>query len=156
MFTAALVLLLVAVAYFAVTTLIDLYPLNNVRAASRRERTIEVAVNGPIMLAPAVLLVVGRGTGLAVLGYLGGVIEALVVVGGLALWWLPYLVGRTVPWATAGTGGSWSELHARTYAHTLIVLPPLRGRPRPNVEHLLLHGLLLVAAVATFLAAGGL
>lgn len=83
-------------------------------------------------------------------------IELLVAASGLLLWWLPCLVGVTVPWATAGTGVTWSELHARTYAQTLIVLPRSGDRPRPNVEHMVLHALVLVAAICTFAAAGSL
>jgi hypothetical protein len=47
---------------------------------------------------------------------------------------------------------SWPELHARTYARTLIVLPRIGDRPRPNVEHMILHALVLAAAVCTVIA----
>jgi hypothetical protein len=87
-----------------------------------------------------------------VLGYVAGVVELLIAIGGVVLWWMPYLIGATAPWATAGTGVTWSELHARTYAHTLIVLPPIGDRPRPNVEHMILHALILAAAICTFVA----
>ncbi len=49
---------------------------------------------------------------------------------------------------------SWQELHERTYAQTIIVLPRIADRPRPNLEHMILHsitlaGLVLAVAVAT-------
>ncbi|GII29242.1 hypothetical protein [Planotetraspora mira] len=154
MFTVALVLLILADAYFVLTTLVDLFPFNNVREAKRSEQITEVSVNGPVMLVPAVLLGVAGLTGLPVLAYAGGGLELLVVLGGLALWWLPYLVGVTVPWATAGTGESWAGLYARTYAKTVIVLPTRKDRPRPNLEHMILHTLILAAAICTFAAAG--
>ena len=53
-------------------------------------------------------------------------------------------------------GVTWSELHARTYARTLIVLPRIGDRPRPNVEHMILHALVLAAAVCAFVAATAL
>jgi hypothetical protein len=82
-------------------------------------------------------------------------VQAVILAGGLSLWWLPYLAGVTVPWATAGTGASWAELHERTYAHTVIVLPRIGGRPRPNLEHMILHALVLAGLVlATVTAAG--
>ncbi|SNT43903.1 hypothetical protein SAMN05421812_10651 [Asanoa hainanensis] len=145
----ALTLILSAVAYFAVTTLVDVYPLNNVRDAKRKEQWTEVAVNAPVMALPAALLAVSPTW-----GYVAGALELLIVAGGLLLWWLPYLVGVTVPWATAGTGVTWAQLHARTYARTLIVLPRIGDRPRPNLEHMILHALMLAVAVATFAAAG--
>jgi hypothetical protein len=153
MLTLALTLILAAVAYFLVTTLIDLYPLNNVRDATRSEQIVEVSVNAPIMALPAILLGLAAAIPLPALGYVAGAVELLIALGGLVLWWMPYLLGRTAPWATAGAGVSWSELHARTYAHTLIVLPPIGDRPRPNLEHMVLHALILSAAIATFAAA---
>jgi hypothetical protein len=154
MFTVALVLLVLADVYSVFTTLVDVFPFNNVREAKRSEQITEVSVNGPIMLVPAVLLVVAGLTGLPGLAYAGGGLELLIVLSGLALWWLPYLVGVTVPWATAGTGESWAGLHARTYAKTVIVLPPWGDRPRPNLEHMILHTLILAAVICTFVAAG--
>lgn len=67
---------------------------------------------------------------------------------------MPYLAGITVPWATAGTGASWQELHERTYAQTIIVLPRIGGRPRPNLEHMILHSIMLAGLVLTVAAAG--
>ena len=80
----------------------------------------------------------------------------IIVLSGLALWWLPYLAGVTVPWATAGTGETWAQLHARTYAKTIIVLPRIGNRPRPNLEHMILHALMLAAAIVTLGYAGSL
>lgn len=149
----AVALTVLAVLYFMITTLADLYPLNNVRDSTSNEKQTEVAVNAPIMLVPAVLLIIAVATGLGGFGYAAGVMEMLIAAGGLALWWPPYLVGRTVPWATAGTGVTWPELHARTYAKTIILLPELGDRPRPNLEHMILHALVLAAAVTSFIAA---
>jgi hypothetical protein len=67
---------------------------------------------------------------------------------------MPYLAGIAVPWATAGTGASWQELHERTYAQTIIVLPRIGGRPRPNLEHMILHSIMLAGLVLTVAAAG--
>ena len=156
MLTLALTLILAAVAYFLIITLADLYPFNNVRDAKRSEQIAEISVNAPVMGLPALLLGLAAAIPLPALGYASGILELLIALGGLALWWMPYLLGVTAPWATAGTGISWAELHARTYAHTLIVLPPIANRPRPNVEHMILHALILSAAISTLLAATSL
>jgi hypothetical protein len=156
MLTLALALLLAAVAYFLVTTLVDLYPLNNVRDAKRPEQITEVLVNAPLMTLPAALLGVAAAISLPALGYAAGATELFSAVGGLALWWPPYLVGRTVPWATAGADVSWTDLHARTYARTVIVLPRIGDRPRPNLEHMILHALMLAAAACALAEAGAL
>jgi hypothetical protein len=156
MLALALVLLITAAAYFLVTTLVDLYPFNNVRDARRSEQVTEVLVNAPLMTLPAALLGVAAAISLPALGYLAGAIELVIALGGLALWWLPYLAGVTVPWAPAGAGVSWPELHARTYARTVTVLPCIGDRPRPNLEHMILHALILAAAICAFAAAGSL
>lgn len=152
MFILAVVLLGLALLYFLVTTTVDLFPFNNVRAASRDERRAEVAINGPILALPIALVILGFVMQLPLLAYIGGTIELIVAASGVALWWLPYLFGITVPWATAGTKESWSELHARTYAHTLMVLPTIGNRPRPNLEHIILHSLLIAGGVGAIIA----
>src|ERR1700754_873229 len=156
MLALALTLTLGSVAYFLLVTLVDLYPLNNVRTAKRSEQRTEVAINLPLLTLPSVLLAVAAAAGLPALGYVAGGLESFAVAGGLLLWWLPYLAGVTVPWATAGTGVTWAELHARTYAHTVTVVPRIGTRPRPNLEHMILHGLFLAAAIAIFAASATL
>lgn len=153
MLITAIALVILADLYFVATTLVDLRPLNCITGATPAERRTEVLVNAPIMLVPAVLLTIAGGLRLPWLAMVGSGIELLVALGGLSLWWLPYLAGITVPWATAGTDGSWAQMHARTYAHTVIVLPRIGDRPRPNLEHMILHTLVLAAAIVGFLAA---
>ena len=152
MIIAALMLVLLAVAYHQVTTLTDLYPFNNIRDSKPRERVAEALINAPIMLVPAVALVLGTVWRFWPLGLFAGIFELVVAVGSLANWWLPYLVGGTTPWATAGSGTTWSELHERTYSHTITVLPRIGDRPRPNLEHMILHALLIAATALCFLA----
>ena len=154
MFTAAITVIAAELIYFLVTTLFDVRPLNNVRAATPAEKRLEVAINLPVMAVPGALLAIGAGVGNPWPGYAAVAVQAIILLGGLSLWWMPYLAGLTVPWATAGTGASWQELHERTYAQTVIILPRIADRPRPNLEHMILHsimlaGLVLAVAVAT-------
>ena len=155
MFTVALILLLTAAGYFIITTLVDLAPYNNVRGSSRSERLSELRVNAPVLALPVILLVAAEGLDLPVLGWVGGGIELLVAAAGISLWWLPYLFDVAVPWGAA-PGTSWPDIHARTYAQTVIVVPRIGDRPRPNLEHMILHTLLVAAGVAALLYAIGL
>ncbi|MEV4622939.1 hypothetical protein AB0J74_30025 [Asanoa sp. NPDC049573] len=152
MYALALFLIVAVVAWFLVITLVDIYPLNNVRDAKPSEQRTEVAVNAPVLALPAVLLGIAAATDITALAYAAGALELVFALGGLVVWWMPYLVGVPAPWATSGTGVTWAELHARTYAHTVIVVPRIGERPRPNLEHMILHGLMLAAAVVTFAA----
>ena len=152
MLITAIALAAAVLGYFLVTTLVELPPLNNVAAATLAERRTETLVNAPVLLAPVVLLGLAGALHTSWLGYAGAGVEAVAVLSGLALWWLPYLTGRSVPWATAGTGDTWAQLHDRTYARTVIVLPRIGDRPRPNLEHMILHTLMVAAAVTAFIA----
>ena len=154
MFTVALILLLIAAGYFVITTLIDLAPFNNVRGSTRAERISEMRVNAPMLVLPVILLVLAAYADLPVLAWVGGGVELLVAAAGITLWWFPYLFDVAVPWGTA-PGTSWPDLHSRTYEQTVMVLPRIGSRPRPNLEHMLLHALLLAAGVTTLLYAAG-
>ena len=149
----AIAVITVELIYFVVTTLFDLPPLNNVRAATAAEKRQEIAVNLPIMAAPIVLLAIGTAVGSPWVDYGAVAVQAVILAGGLLLWWMPYLAGITMPWATAGSDVSWRELHERTYAHTVIVLPRLKDRPRPNLEHMILHSLVLIGLVLAVVTA---
>lgn len=133
--------------YFAVTTTCDLHPFNNARALSPNERRVELGANLPVMLLPLLLVHVADHWQAPVAAYVAGGLMLLAASAGLCLWWLPYLLGISVPWATA-TKETWSSLHQRIYEETIIVVPAWRNRPRPNLEHMLLHGLMVASGVS--------
>jgi hypothetical protein len=69
--------------YFVVTTLFDLQPLNNLRAATAAEKRQEVAMNLPIMAAPIVLLAISTAVGSRPWVDYGAVaVQAVILVGG--------------------------------------------------------------------------
>jgi hypothetical protein len=136
-----------AVLNHQITTNIDLFPLNNVRHLTRRERALESLSSGVIMCVPLLLLVSSLGFRIHLLAYASAGLELFLFIGASLTWWPPYLLGRAVPWAAMGE--DWLALHERTFAKTLMVVPPYKGRPRPNLEHIILHLLMLAGALAT-------
>jgi len=154
-FTVALILLLIAVGYFIITTLLDLEPFNNVHGSTRSERLSELRVNAPMLVLPVIMVVLAAGLDLPLLAWVGGGTELVVAAAGISLWWLPYLFDVAVPWGAA-PGTSWPDIHARTYAQTVTVVPRIGDRPRPNLEHMVLHTLLVAAGVVTLAYAAGL
>ena len=144
----ALGLQLTTLAFHQVTTNVDLYPFNNIRHYTRRERLTESAVNGAVMLLPVVLLLTGNLAATVV----AAVLLSLLFLMELLMWWLPYATGRSVPALTQGDE-PWPALHQRIFAPTVTVVPPIGSNPRPNLEHTLLHALTLCSAVATWLLA---
>ncbi|WP_207492081.1 hypothetical protein [Aridibaculum aurantiacum] len=124
--------------YHQVTTLFDLFPLNNVRDYSLKERLEECLVNGLIMaIPPAGLLLNIEWMIKAAL-----VIYPLLLLGAYLSWWRPYLFGPTP---------QWKEIYDRIYETTIKVLPPIRNHPIPNLEHSISHMLMLLITVVTYL-----
>ena len=141
----ALGLAIVSFIYYELTTLIDLYPFNNVRGSTPSERSTEAVINGIPLLVAAILIALSAIPVVKWLAFVAAAVVGILAIMGLLLWWLPYVADVTVPWATV-PGTTWAELHARTYAETIIVVPPIGNRPRPNLEHMILHALFLGTA----------
>lgn len=147
---AALVAQIATLLFHQTTTNLDLYPFNNIRGYSRRERAVEAAVNGVVMLLPVGLLLVDRPATVVA----SAVLLTLLFCMELAMWWLPYATGRAIPALTQGEE-PWSVVHRRLFAETVTVLPQVRDHPTPNLEHTLLHALTGLAAVLTWIHAVG-
>ena len=105
------------------------------------------------MCAPLLLLLAALVFRLNILAYGSAALELFLFIGASLTWWPPYLLGRAAPWAALGE--DWTELHERTFAKTIMVLPPYKGRPRPNLEHIILHSIMLASALATGVYAAG-
>jgi hypothetical protein len=139
MWTIALVLNVIHLAYHQVTTHVDFFPFNNVRHYKRSERIAEVAVNGLTMGFPVVALLSRDHKLIAcscvVLGFL--------LVGEFLTWWPAYFLG------TPGWMKKWKEVYDRTHKHTIQCLPPIKDHPAPNLEHCVLFALSLAAFAAT-------
>lgn len=142
---AALVAQIATLVFHQTTTNADLYPFNNIRRYTRRERAVEAAVNGVVMLVPIALLLVDRPATVVA----SAVLLTLLFCMELAMWWLPYATGRAIPALTHGEE-PWSVVHRRLFAETVTVLPQVRDHPTPNLEHTLLHALTGLAAVLTW------
>jgi hypothetical protein len=147
-------------AYHQITTLVDLFPFNGVRNYSGRERLAELGVNGVLMsLGPIGFLFESRGL------MLYGVVYYFVLLTiELVIWWIPYFSTPTGLWRRAynrmlsvatsdfekgDTLERWLVTYGRLHSETLTLLPPRRGRIVPNMEHMILHGLTMITAVAT-------
>lgn len=129
---------LVLLIFHQFTTLVDLYPFNNVRNHTIQERLTECIVNAIIMAVPPV-------------GYIFNVkwmitasifIYPVLLVGEFLNWWRHYFFKPTK---------EWSKTYNRIFKETIIVLPPIKNNPIPNLEHTILHSLTFVTAVVTYI-----
>ena len=122
--------------YHQVTTWFDLFPFNGVRYTRTRERVIEAIVNLLLMsIAP-----IGFALGYEALMKFGLIYYFILFAIECATWWAPYAFGASK---------EWQEVYTRVHSATINVLPAKDGRPRPNLEHLILMLLTLAVAVST-------
>lgn len=144
MFLSLLVLQIVTILYHQATTRFDFYPFNGIRHYSVEERRKEALINGIIMAVPIILTFTGKPILIAV----GGAIWTLVIVGAILNWWLPYLTGIAV--YKMPNNETWSQVYERIFSKTITILPRIKNNPRPNLEHMILHILILSSAIVSF------
>ena len=149
--------------YHQITTLVDLHPFNGARNASLSERFGEAGVNAVLMgLAP-----IGYAFGIRSLMLYGVVYYFVLLFFEIMIWWVPYFTspsGRwrgaynfilsiaTVSFAEKDALSNWTDRHVRLHRSTITLLPHGRGPVVPNLEHMILHLLTAVTAIATLVA----
>lgn len=129
---------LLLVIFHQLTTLIDLYPFNNVRSYTIQERIIDCLVNGSIMLVP----VIGNLLQIKWMITSSLVIYPVLLIGEYLTWWRYYFFGPTE---------DWRNIYNRLFKETIIVLPPIKNHPVPNLEHTVLHSITLITTVLTYI-----
>ena len=139
MYFITLVTQLLLVAYHLATTLFDLYPFNNVRDYSVKERLTECLINGITMIMPFI----GFYFHVAWMMMAAIIIYPALLIAEYFNWWQPYLFGASEPW---------QKVYDRLFRSTIIVLPAVKKNPVPNLEHLILHGLTLITCIVTYIS----
>src|SRR6476619_2536133 len=135
----SLVAQLLLVVYHQATTLFDFYPFNNVRDYSVKERLTECLINGITMIMPFI----GFYFHVAWMMMAAIIIYPALLIAEYFNWWKPYLFGASEPW---------QKVYDRLFRTTIIVLPPVKKNPVPNLEHLILHGLTLITCIVTYIS----
>jgi hypothetical protein len=127
--TVSIVLGIITFVWFELTTVVDLKPLNNVAAYTKREVWLEASVNAAILALVLVLTATGNpATAAWIVGVWLGV--------QLLTWYPAYLTGRP--------RGQAEDL-IRHHAGTICVLPAIKDHPNVPVHQLILQ--LLSAAL---------
>jgi hypothetical protein len=129
---------LLVLLFHQITTLFDLYPFNNVREYTIKERIAEGLINGSIMVVP----VIGFWWHVQWMMTASLVIYPVLLLGEYLNCWRPYFFGATE---------AWQKTYDRLFRKTIIVLPPIKHHPIPNLEHTLLYALTVMAAIVTYI-----
>jgi hypothetical protein len=124
--------MLLLLGFWTTTSLVPLFPLNNIRGLSWHERGQQLLSKALYLAFPPVAFYLHHKPwmGLSLLIY------AFVLLAELYTWWWPY-------WA--GARPQTQAAYEQQYAATASPLPAPRGRPRPNWESLVLQALLIAA-----------
>jgi hypothetical protein len=147
MYFFALSLPVLALVYHQLTTNLDLFPFNNVRDSTPAERLKEGLSSGIIMLLPIIFIILAGLFHSNVLGYIAAGWGFFIFIGASLTWWPPYFFGKAIKWAAGASKDDWNMLYNRTFAKTIIIVPSFKGRPRPNLEHNILHAIILAGAI---------
>lgn len=122
--------------YFEVTTLINLFPWNDLSKYSYRERLVEAAVNG-------ITIIIGFALFITKVKWLMAISVAfwfVFLLMQLMTWWMPYLTGKHLKQFPR-------ELYDSHFRETLKILPPIKNHIIPDAQ----HNVLQVLSLATFI-----
>jgi hypothetical protein len=137
-FTIAAALLLLI--YHQATTVIPLFPWNDVEKYSRKELILEAGTNGLLMGCGALCLMIGN-TGF--FHYYPLIYYPFLLSGELFQWWLPYFSEK---FSQSKVNFDYERLFGRTTR--LIRSKP--GKRTPDANHIVLHLITLITAVLVY------
>lgn len=121
--------------YFEVTTLINLFPWNDLSKYSYRERLVEAGINGIIIIIGFALFV----TKIKWLMVISVAFWFVFLFMQLMTWWMPYLTGKHLKQFPR-------ELYDSHFRETLKILPPIKNHIIPDAQ----HNVLQILSLATF------
>jgi hypothetical protein len=139
-FKAALVLQILLLAYWLTMEVVDVFPWNDLgsRPAGYDLRS-SIAFNALQLLAYMGMFAFGLRplAMLSILGYAGYLAWQMWV------WWKPYALGA---------GSAWQGLYSDQFLRTLKILPADSAHLAPDVQHIVLHVLILLVLIAAAVA----
>jgi len=127
--------------YFELTTLINLYPWNDLSKYSYQERLLEATINGIIIVIGIILFV----TKVKWLMVISVVLWFAFLFMQLLTWWMPYLTGKHLKQFPR-------SLYDTHFQETLKILPPIKNHCIPDAQHNVLQLLSLATFVISLMA----
>ena len=134
--SAAIILVLLIETYYTITTLFDIFPFNGARFFTWKERLTEWVQNVILFGLPLLRFIWPDAREAGFIAY------GLLLVGEYISWWHGYFFKPM-------------EFNRKFYdqatRHTILVLDKDRDRFQPNLEHIILHILTLIAFILLLL-----
>src|SRR5690625_2591920 len=141
MFTFAFISQIMLLVYFAVTTLINLYPWIDLSKYTPKEKITEAAVN-------AITIIIGNTFMISkkqALMVIAAIFCFLFLLVQLVDWWMPYITGKHLKQFPR-------ELYDSHFQDTLKILPPIKEHIIPDAQHNVLQFLSLEVFIVSLLA----
>jgi|SRR5690625_3492233 len=137
----AVVLQIILLLYVEITTLVNLYPWNDLAKYTNKEKMLEATVNGLTILLGIVLFV----SGIKWLMIVSVIFWLIFLLMQLLNWWMPYLTGKHLNQFPR-------KLYDTHFQETLKILPPIKDHIIPDAQHNVLQLISLVVFVVSLLA----
>lgn len=132
----AIVFQVILFLYFEVTTLINLFPWNDLSKYSLREKLLEAISNGITIIVGLILFI----TKIKWLMIISVLIWCLFLLMQVITWWMPYLTGKHLKQFSR-------ELYDTHFQRTIKFLPPIKDHIVPDAQ----HNVLQILSLATFI-----
>lgn len=126
--------------YFEATTLINLFPWNDLSKYSSKEKLLEATVNGIVIIIGVAMFV----SKIKVFMVISVVFWFVFLFMQLLTWWMPYLTGKHLKQFPR-------ELYDTHFQRTLKILPPIKDHIIPDAQHNVLQILTLITFIASLI-----
>lgn len=137
----AVVFTLLLLIYHQVTTVVPLFPWNDVEKYSKKELLAEAGTNGLLMGLGALSIIVGN-TGF--FHYYPLIYYPFLFCGECIQWWIPYFFSS---FANSKINFPYETLFARTTK----LIPHKPGKRTPDANHIVLHFITIVTIIIVYL-----
>ncbi|MBS4195623.1 hypothetical protein [Lederbergia citri] len=141
MFSLAILFQIFVFLYFEITTLVNLFPWNDLAKYTKRQKWIEGISNGIILLVCIGLFATKTswGMGISLLFWVFFFIMQLLT------WWMPYLTGKHLKQFP-------KNLYDSHFSRTVKLLPPIKNHIIPDAQHNVLQLLSLITIIFSIAA----
>lgn len=141
LFKWALALQILLFLYFEVTTLVHLYPWNDLSKYSFKEKVIEATTNGAMIILSIGLFI----TKIKWLMIISIIFWFVFLIMQLINWWMPYLTGKHLKQFPR-------SLYETHFKETIKILPPIKNNIVPDAQHNVLQLLTLATFIVSTLS----
>ncbi|MBS4200522.1 hypothetical protein KHA93_12865 [Bacillus sp. FJAT-49732] len=144
MFYVAILFQILVFLYFEITTLVNLFPWNDLSKYTVRQKWTEAISNGVILLVCIGLFATKTswGMGISLLFWVFFFIMQLLT------WWMPYVMGQHLKQFP-------KTLYESHFSRTVKILPPIKNHIVPDAQHNVLQLLSLSAIIFSIAAFWG-